>query len=66
MTDYRFWQKRFEETGGWGPAEEKRLVRYRRSSNGIYQEVWLEPNGHYFYGYYMPEGFVPPAHLEEA
>jgi hypothetical protein len=51
---------------GWGtPPEERRLVRYRRSSNGIYQEVWEEPNGHIFYGFYMPEGFVPPEGMSE-
>ena len=44
---------------GWQSPEEKRLVRYRRSPNGVYQEVWTE-NGRTTYGMYMPEGFVPP------
>jgi hypothetical protein len=49
----------------WGAPEGDRLVRYRRSSNGTYQEVWLLANGHYFYGLYMPEGFVPPPGMGE-
>ena len=50
----------------WEPEPPReRLVRYRRSSNGTYQEVIELANGHIFYGLYMPEGFVPPPGMGE-
>ena len=63
---HMIWSDRKWEGGGWGQVQdERRLVRYRRSSNGTYQEVWMEPNGHTFYGLYMPEGFIPPPGMGE-
>jgi hypothetical protein len=55
----------FNWENSWPAHEEERLVRYRRSSNGTYQEVWELPNGHTWYGLYMPEGFIPPPGMGE-
>jgi hypothetical protein len=65
LLEEQYTWKAFQQSQWDDPDGEDRLIRYRRSSNGIWQEVWLLENGSYFYGLYMPEGFVPPPGMGE-